>query len=113
MMRLVMNKKESRRRKRDEADIALGGSGVGGRGRQKGGLEDEFRDILQSVGKSRSGPRGDGYEELRQQGKRKAMFERAKGRSGDTVGEISDDPRKKARFEQEVRRSKKKLQRRS
>jgi len=109
MMRLVMNKKESKRRKRDEADIALGGSGVGGRGRQRGGLEDEFRDILHSVGKSRSGPTGDGYEELRQQGKRKAMFERAKGRNTETA-DGDGNPRKKARFEQEVRRSKKKLQ---
>jgi len=110
MMRLVMNKKENKRRKRDEADIALGGSGVGGRGRQRGGLEDEFRDILTSVGKSRSGPTGDGYEELRQQGKRKGMFERAKGRNAETVEDGGDNPRKKARFEQEVRRSKKKLQ---
>jgi len=110
MMRLVMNKKESRRRKRDEEDIALGGTGIGVRGRQRGGLEDEFRDVLQSVGKSRSAPSGDGYDDLRKQGKRKGMFERAKGRSTESLDEAGDNPRKKARFEKEVRRSKKKLQ---
>jgi U3 small nucleolar ribonucleoprotein protein LCP5 len=110
MTRLVMNKKEMNRRKRDEADIALGGTGIGIRGRQRGGLEDEFRDILQSVGKSRTAPSGDGYEELRKQGKRKGMYERAKGHSAETLNDSGGNPRKKARFEQEVRRSKKKSQ---
>lgn len=111
MTRLVMNKKESRRRTRDEADIALGGTGIGVRGRQRGGLEDEFRDILSSVGKKRNEGRGDGYEELRARGKRKEMFERAKGRSAD-VGDDTESgigaPRKRARFEKEVKKMKKK-----
>lgn len=108
MTRLMMNKKEMRRRKRDEADIALGGTGIGVRGRQRGGLEDEFRDIIQSVNKSRTAPSGDGYEELRKQGKRKAMFERAKDISAESLNVPGETTNKRARFEREIRRSKKK-----
>ena len=46
--RLVMKKSEAKRRRRDEADIALGGTGASGahRARRAGaGLEDEFADV--------------------------------------------------------------------
>ncbi len=105
MTRLIMNRKESRRRKRDEADIALGGVGASGRGRSRGGLQDEFRDILQSVGKTGRSASGDGYEDLRQRAKRKSMLERS--RSTDLPVSNEEAPRKRARFENAVKKVKK------
>ncbi|KAG6330890.1 hypothetical protein ID866_8200, partial [Astraeus odoratus] len=49
--RVMMKKKDARRRRRDEEDLALGGSGMS-QGRRRGrGLEDEFEDVLRSVGR--------------------------------------------------------------
>lgn len=107
MTRLVMKKKDAKRRKQDEEDIALGGAGGGSRrGRSRGGLEDEFRDVLSSVGKSRSARMGDGYEELRQRGKRQNMLERSRVRDMD-ADDGSNVPRKKARFEDDMKKFKK------
>jgi U3 small nucleolar ribonucleoprotein protein LCP5 len=48
--RLVMKKKDARRRRKGEEDLALGGTGAG-KGRKRGrGREDEFADVLHSVG---------------------------------------------------------------
>ncbi|KAI0781363.1 hypothetical protein BD413DRAFT_608521 [Trametes elegans] len=112
--RLVMKKKDARRRALDEADVALGGSGMvsGRRGRVPGiGLEDEFGDILKSVGRSRSGVTGDGYEELRQRGKKEGVLARSRARSRDDafedLGEDGPRQRKRSRFEKEVKASKK------
>ncbi|KAJ8480940.1 hypothetical protein ONZ51_g6346 [Trametes cubensis] len=112
--RLVMKKKEARRRALDEADIALGGSGMvsGRRGRVPGvGLEDEFGDILKSVGRSRTGVVGDGYEELRQRGKKESVLARSRARSRDDafedLGEDGPRQRKRSRFEKEVKAAKK------
>ncbi|OJT12226.1 Neuroguidin [Trametes pubescens] len=112
--RLVMKKKESRRRALDEADLALGGSGMasGRRGRVPGvGLEDEFGDILKSVGRTRSGALGDGYEELRQRGKKEGVLARSRARSGEDafedMGEDGPRQRKRSRFEKEVKAVKK------
>lgn len=71
--RLTMSKKDSKRRKRDEEDLAMGGAGLSG-GRKQGrigaGMEEEFGDLLRGAeknygnGKKRS--RGeDAYETLR------------------------------------------------
>lgn len=110
MTRLVMKKKEARRRNVDEADIALGGTGAASSRRGRGGgFEDEFGDILRSVGRSSRGPVGDGYEELRQRGKKQSALVRARARSDD-VDDIGDDgpkARKRSRFEQEVKAAKK------
>ncbi|KAI8999029.1 hypothetical protein BD414DRAFT_142195 [Trametes punicea] len=112
--RLVMKKKDARRRALDEADIALGGSGMvsGRRGRVPGvGLEDEFGDIIKSVGRSRTGVIGDGYEELRQRGKKESVLARSRARSRDgTLEELGEDgprQRKRSRFEKEVKAAKK------
>jgi U3 small nucleolar ribonucleoprotein protein LCP5 len=67
--RVMMGKKEEKRRRRDEGVLAIGGglSGIGEdgangkRGRTAGGLEDEFMDVLRDSG--RSSRMGDGYEE--------------------------------------------------
>ncbi|TBU28997.1 hypothetical protein BD311DRAFT_693535, partial [Dichomitus squalens] len=112
--RLVMKKKDARRRDLDEADIALGGTGMasGNRRRVPGvGLEDEFGDILKSVGRSRQGVVGDGYEELRQRGKKEGVLARSRARSrDDSFEDLGDDgpkQRKRTRFDKEVKAAKK------
>ena len=105
MTRLVMKKKDARRRAQDEADIALGGIGAGGR--RGGGLADEFDDVLRSVSRDRF--TGDGYEELRRRGKKKDVLSRAKARKRDDFpADEVDAPRqrKRSRFEKAVQASK-------
>jgi U3 small nucleolar ribonucleoprotein protein LCP5 len=100
--RLVMKKKDARRRRKDEEDLALGGTGAG-KGRKRGrGLEDEFADVLHSIGRTKAGVLGDGYEELRQRGKKADALSRSRTTwKGDLEGEDDDGPRlkKKTRFE--------------
>jgi len=104
--RLVMKKKEMKRRKKDEEDIALGGSGgISGR-RKGGGFEDEFGDVLRSVGRSKTGVVGDGYEELRRKGKKRDVLERSRTRGRDETEDVGDDGprlRKRSRFEKEAK----------
>ncbi|CAE6436838.1 unnamed protein product [Rhizoctonia solani] len=112
MTRLVMNKKEGRRRLRDEEDMALGGAGA-----RKGGgaaLRDEFRDVLGAIGRKRSASGGDGYEELRQKGKKANAFERSRVRKVDQVDEAREGPRirKKSRFESAIKANKQAAKRR-
>ena len=105
MTRLVMKKKDARRRAQDEADIALGGIGAGGR--RGGGLADEFGDVLRSV--SRDRVTGDGYEELRRRGKKVDVLGRAKTRKRDDLSADEVDApkqRKRSRFEKAVKASK-------
>lgn len=110
--RLVMNKKEAKRRARDEADIALGGGGgaSGRRGRGAGGLEDEFGDVLRSVERGSGGK--DGYEELRLRGKKSGVLDRSRvPRVRDEEGDPGAEgpKRKKTRFDDSRKRMKKKL----
>jgi U3 small nucleolar ribonucleoprotein protein LCP5 len=104
--RLVMKKKEMKRRKKDEEDIALGGSGgISGR-RRGGGFEDEFGDVLRSVGRSKGGVVGDGYEELRRKGKKRDVLERSRTRGRDEIEDAGEDgpmQRKRSRFEKEAK----------
>ncbi|KDQ12372.1 hypothetical protein BOTBODRAFT_56937 [Botryobasidium botryosum FD-172 SS1] len=111
MTRLVLNKKETLRRKRDEADIALGGTGmIEGRGK-RGGLAEEFGDIFRSVAKNKHSFGGDGYEELRNKSKKQGVLERSRQRS---TAEVDDGPsdngraKKKGRFERDIKTMKKK-----
>ncbi|KAJ3798025.1 hypothetical protein GGU11DRAFT_871442 [Lentinula aff. detonsa] len=113
--RVMMGKKEARRRVRDEEALALGsglsglgeeGKGIGRRRRTAGGWEDEFGDVLKDIG--RSSVRafgGDGYDELRQRGKRSGVLQRSrenKKRGADyVVAEGEPEKRKKSRFETE------------
>ena len=75
------------------------------------GLEDEFGDIIRSVGRSRQGVVGDGYEELRQRGKKESVLARSRARSrDDTFDDLGDDgpkQRKRTRFDKEVKAAKK------
>jgi U3 small nucleolar ribonucleoprotein protein LCP5 len=108
MTRLVMKKKDDKRRRQDEADIALGGLGAGGR---RGGFEEEFGDVLRSVARSQRGVVGDGYEELRKRGKKEDAFSRSRARSrDDAFSEVDADDgprqRKRSRFDKAVKASK-------
>ncbi|KAF9230656.1 hypothetical protein BU15DRAFT_91070 [Melanogaster broomeanus] len=95
--RLVMKKKDMRRRKQDEEDLALGGTASSRSGRRARGLEDEFQDVMGAI--------GDGYEELRQKGKKSDALSRARTRRLDNVdGGDEDIPQaKRGRFEKERR----------
>jgi len=112
MTRLVLKKKDDRRRRKDEEDIALGGAGgIGGR-RRGGGFEDEFTDVLRSVGRARSGAVGDGYEELRSKGRKDGALARARTRGRDEIEDPGDGgprQRKRSRFEKETRVAKKRM----
>jgi len=121
--RIVMKKSEARQRARDEEDLALGGDlggGTSSRGRRRaGGLEDEFGDVLKSVSRVTGGrSQGDGYEELRQRGKKMDVLSRSRGESRKRDAEaddvIIDAPRmkKRSRFELETKVAKKKLAKR-
>jgi U3 small nucleolar ribonucleoprotein protein LCP5 len=128
--RVVLGKGAGKRRARDEEDLALGaelGAGVrgGGKNRRRGGLEDEFGDVLRSV--ERGGTRGvakggvgvgDGYDELRRGGRKKSVLERSRvrARDGDDDGEPDVEEgtrvRKKSRFEQDTKNAKRRLKKR-
>jgi len=110
MTRLVLSKKEAKRRRLDEENIALGGSGLGshsGRGRARGaGLADEFGDLLRSR-EPRVGM-ADEYEDLRARSKKMDAFERSKARRLPDAEEegVEARPRKRTKFHQEVKKSK-------
>jgi U3 small nucleolar ribonucleoprotein protein LCP5 len=118
--RLVMKKSETKRRLRDEADLAFGGD-LGGlynpRARRRaGGLEDEFGDVLRSVERRHRG--NDGYEELRKKGKKTDVLSRSKDTYSRKRTELQEDNaeedrrmKKRSRFELETKIAKKKMQR--
>jgi U3 small nucleolar ribonucleoprotein protein LCP5 len=103
MTRLVMTKKETRRRMRDEGDIALGGTGVS-KGRSRGGgLGDEFSDILRTVDHgARARGVDDGYEVLRAKGRKQDVLSRSRMRNRDDDND-SGRPKKKGRFQTAVK----------
>ncbi|KAJ7090329.1 hypothetical protein B0H15DRAFT_779085 [Mycena belliarum] len=117
--RVVMGKGEGRRRARDEEDLALGAELGGGRGggknRRRGGLEDEFGDVLRSVDRGVSRTRdGDGYDELRKGGRKRNVLERTKINvrvrdEPDKTDEEGGRVRKKSRFEQDTKIAKRRL----
>ncbi|EJU05854.1 hypothetical protein DACRYDRAFT_75263 [Dacryopinax primogenitus] len=115
MTRLVMTKKESRRRAQDEANLALGGVGAG---RRAGGLEEEFADVLRGIGEvGRPGARSDGYDELRQRGRKEDVLQRSRKRpvvEDDHAGQhLEDGKRKRTRFESELKTQRKNAKRRA
>jgi len=121
----MMGKRESKRRTRDERDLALGGGltgvgeeGKGGRRRgTAGGWEDEFGDVLRDVGRAALPGGADAYDELRRKGKKASVLERSRDtqRKRKTVefedisrGDGGDGKRKRSRFESERKNIKKK-----
>ncbi|KAI0047022.1 hypothetical protein FA95DRAFT_1559452 [Auriscalpium vulgare] len=114
MTRLVLKKKDERRRRRDEEDIALGGTGELSGRRRGGGFEDEFGDVLRSVGRAKGGVIGDGYEQLREKGRKEGALGRSRVRARDDVPETGDDAprqRKRSRFEKETKNAKQRVAR--
>ncbi|SJX63870.1 related to LCP5-U3 small nucleolar ribonucleoprotein involved in maturation of 18S rRNA [Sporisorium reilianum f. sp. reilianum] len=86
--RLVMSKKDARKRRRDEADVALGGAGLSsgrdGRRRIGGGMEEEFGDLLRGAGlDGRNGKKAKkaqhAYDTLRASSKPGSTLQRSKG----------------------------------
>lgn len=121
MTRLVMNKREAKRRKMDESTIALGGSASmahGGRSRaRRSGLADEFGDLIRLRDKPSRFAGADGYEELRVRAKKKDAFERSKVRrnrdaNAEDAVELGERPAKRTRFEHEVFKKQQKHRRR-
>jgi U3 small nucleolar ribonucleoprotein protein LCP5 len=124
--RLIMKKADTRRRARDEADLAMGG-GLGTSGSrsrmQAGTFEDAFGDVLKSIdrrdGRTEEGFVRDGYEELRR-GKNGDALERSRrreelGKRSNSAGEDELDNtarRKRTRFELQAKVAKKKLSKR-
>ncbi|KAF9053207.1 hypothetical protein BJ165DRAFT_1446274 [Panaeolus papilionaceus] len=117
--RMVMKKKDARQRARDEQDLALGGD-LGSSNRRHGGaggLEDEFGEVLRSIGRSARESQGDGYEELRERGKKRGVLERSRTGGKRDVGSLEDGEvegrrTKKSRFEMDRKVIKKKLNKR-
>lgn len=121
-----MKKGDAKRRVRDEGDLALGGNlsgGGAGKGRRRtaGGLEDEFGDVLKSVerGGGRASRGGDGYDELRNRGKKGTVLERSRTDSARKRDHEDDGgqeeggrgTRKRSRFEIDAKNAKKKQNR--
>jgi len=117
--RLVMKKSDAKRRARDEAARALGADlGQGNRRHRGGGLEDEFGEVLRSVDmvSSARGGKGDGYDELRQKGKKQDVLKRRRSSShfrtfGDEEGQV-ERMKKRSRFEVATKRARQKTKRR-
>ncbi|KAL1747516.1 hypothetical protein HDZ31DRAFT_31794 [Schizophyllum fasciatum] len=102
--RVVMKKRDALRRTRDEEDMALGADlsdpRRGGKNRRRGGLEDEFGDVLKDA--ERVGGAGDAYEELRQRGKKRSLLERSRARRDEAMGDDEGErpgKKRKTRFE--------------
>ncbi|KAN0060006.1 hypothetical protein ACQY0O_007979 [Thecaphora frezii] len=90
--RLVMSKRDAKKRRRDEADVALGGAGLSsGRDGQKrigGGIEEEFGDLLRTAGFGGAGRKGnkarrseEAFDVLREGSARPRTLERARTRA--------------------------------
>jgi U3 small nucleolar ribonucleoprotein protein LCP5 len=112
MTRLVMTKKEARRRARDEEDVALGGTGTSKGRRRGGGLADEFGDVLRGVDRGgRPGGLGDGYEALRVKGRKQDALSRSRTRQRDDDEDDDGRLKKKSRFQSAVKTMAKKQRR--
>ncbi|SPC68063.1 related to LCP5 - U3 small nucleolar ribonucleoprotein involved in maturation of 18S rRNA [Ustilago sp. UG-2017b] len=91
LTRLVQSKKDARKRRRDEADVALGGAGLSsgrdGRRRIGGGMEEEFGDLLRGAGlDGRNGKKAkkaqSAYDALRANSKVGGALQRSKSGGG-------------------------------
>ena len=109
--RLVMSKKDARKRRRDEADVALGGAGLSsgrdGRRRIGGGMEEEFGDLLRGAGlDGRNGKKAkkaqQAYDTLRASSKAGSTLQRSKSNAG---GAPSAGGSRSNKFKNQVNRS--------
>ncbi|KAJ1022594.1 hypothetical protein NDA16_003583 [Ustilago loliicola] len=110
--RLVQSKKDARKRRRDEADVALGGAGLSsgrdGRRRIGGGMEEEFGDLLRGAGlDGRNGKKAkkaqNAYDALRSSSKVGGALQRSKS-SGGGGGSQAVGGSKSNKFKNQVNR---------
>lgn len=110
--RLVQSKKDARKRRRDEADVALGGAGLSsgrdGRRRIGGGMEEEFGDLLRGAGlDGRNGKKAkkaqNAYDALRANSKVGGALQRSKS-SGGGGGSPAVGGSKSNKFKNQVNR---------
>jgi U3 small nucleolar ribonucleoprotein protein LCP5 len=105
MTRLVMTKREAKRREEDEAALMMG-FGVGGearsRSRRQGGFEAELEGVLgERGGKSMWDSVGRGAL-----GRREGLLERSRKRGTEDGGLDEGGQRKKGKFQKQVKRNK-------
>ena len=110
--RLTMSKKDAKRRRRDEQDVALGGLGLSSnRDRIGGGIEEEFGDLLRgSERDARRRARGQGAYDLLEQraAKRPSTAQRAKSRSDSSGGDLVSGSASAHRFKKAMRTQRRK-----
>lgn len=106
--RLSMSKKDAKRRRRDEQDVALGGLGLSAKGdRIGGGVEEEFGDLLR--GSEREARRGSGaYDVLQQRSKRPSTLARAQSKGGARDGDVVGGSASSHKFKKAMRSQRKK-----
>ena len=108
--RLVMSKRDAKKRRRDEADVALGGAGLSsgrdGQRRIGGGVEEEFGDLLRTAsGKGNKGRRSEAtYDSLRATARTPGSIQRA--RNSDPAASSPAQASKTDRFKKQMRRAK-------
>ncbi|WFD19667.1 hypothetical protein MCAP1_001903 [Malassezia caprae] len=110
--RLSLSKKDAKRRRRDEQDVALGGLGLSSHGnRIGGGVEEEFGDLLRgSERDERRRQRGDGqdaYYLLQKRSKLPSTLSRAKEHT-QTAGELGEGRASTHKFKKAMRNHKRK-----
>ena len=111
--RLALNKKEAKKRRRDEQDVALGGLGLSSHGghRLSGGIEEEFGDLLRgSERDARRRARGDerdAYNALQKRAKRPTAMSQAK-QHADTSDHLGASAASTHKFKKALRKHKQK-----
>lgn len=111
--RLSLNKKEAKKRRRDEQDVALGGLGLSSHGghRLSGGIEEEFGDLLRgSERDARRRERGDerdAYHALQKRAKRPTVMPQAKHHAA-TSDHLGSGPASTHKFKKAMRKHKQK-----
>ncbi|WFD26610.1 hypothetical protein MNAN1_001593 [Malassezia nana] len=110
--RLSLSKKDAKRRRRDEQDVALGGLGLSSQGnRIGGGVEEELGDLLRgSERDERRRQRGneqDAYYLLQKRSKLPSTLSRAKEHT-ETAGELGEGRASTHKFKKALRNHKRK-----
>jgi len=110
--RLSLSKKDAKRRRRDEQDVALGGLGLSSHGnRIGGGVEEEFGDLLRgSERDERLRQRGDGqdaYYLLQKRSKLPSTLSRAKEHT-QMAGKLGEGRASTHKFKKAMRNHKRK-----
>ncbi|PKI84775.1 hypothetical protein MVES1_000904 [Malassezia vespertilionis] len=111
--RVSMSKRDAKRRRRDEQDVALGGLGLSADGKRiGGGVEEEFGDLLRgSERDTRRRKRGDGndvYGLLEQRAKRPSTISRAQQNSERDGAEVIAGPASTHKFKKAMREQRRK-----